>query len=304
MDVIRDLGGLHNFMQWDYGLASDSGGFQVFSLPCKVEEDGVLFSSPVDGSSHRLRPEDVMDIQYDLGSDIIMPLDCCMPHDVSFASQEKHMERTHRWLFRAMRHYAGKEKRKEGQALFPITQGGVSEVLRQRSSQEVLACGSIGYAIGGLSVGESREQRNAMLEISCAHLPVSSVRYLMGVGRPEDILEAISYGIDMFDCVMPTRNARNGMLFTTQGVVNIRNRKWKHDKGVLDAGLDNGVSRYYSRAYLRHLLLSHEPLGIYIASTHNLCFYAFLMERARQHIFSNTFEAWKEDMLCRLRVRC
>ena len=172
MDVLRDLGGLHNFMQWDYGLASDSGGFQVFSLPCKVEEDGVLFSSPVDGSAHRLRPEDVMDIQYDLGSDIIMPLDCCMPHDVSFSAQEKHMERTHRWLFRAMRHYEGKEKRKKGQALFPITQGGVSAELRQRSSQAVLACASIGYAIGGLSVGESRAQRNAMLEISCAHLPV------------------------------------------------------------------------------------------------------------------------------------
>ena len=306
LDVIEKAGGLHQFINWQRPLLTDSGGYQVFSLAGtrKIKEEGVTFQSHIDGSGHLFTPENVIDIQRSIGADIIMAFDECPPGGSDHKYAKKSMELTHRWLDRCFTQFnVTKEKFGYTQNLFPIVQGGTHKDLRKESCEYISSKNATGNAIGGLSVGEPEDVMYEICNYCCEHLPAEKPRYLMGVGTPWNILECISMGIDMFDCVMPTRNGRNAMLFTTKGVINIDNKKWESDFTPLDDGLDCEVSTYYSKAYLRHLMKSKEILGLSIASIHNLAFYMWLVGEARKHILSGNFLSWKNEMCERLKTR-
>ena len=300
LGLIEQAGGLHKFIGWQRPMLTDSGGYQVYSLGDnrKITEEGVIFKSHIDGSKHVFTPEGVMDIERTIGADIIMAFDECTPYPCEYEYAKKSMGLTHRWLQRCVKRVNETEgKYGYSQALFPIVQGSVYKDLRIQSAEFIAAQDQPGNAIGGLSVGEPHEMMYEMTEVVCGILPGDKPRYLMGVGTPENILECIALGIDMFDCVMPTRNARNGMLFTTQGIINIRNEKWKDDLSPIDPELGDYVSTFYSKAYLRHLIISKEILGAQIASIHNLAFYLWLVKQARQQILAGTFNTWKNRMV-------
>jgi len=305
-DIIKEAGGLHRFMSWDMPVLTDSGGYQVFSLAenRKLTEEGAIFRSHIDGSKHTFTAENVIDIQRIIGADIIMAFDECAPHPCDHAYALKSMELTHRWLDRCVKHF-GETAPLYGydQMLFPIVQGSVYSDLRRASAEKIASMDMPGNAIGGLSVGEPAEEMYEMIEVVNEILPVDRPRYLMGVGTPANILEAIARGIDMFDCVMPTRNGRNGMLFTSEGTVNIRNRKWKDDFSPIDATGFSEVSRTYSKAYLHHLIISGEMLGAQIASIHNLAFYLSLVTEAREKIREGNFGKWKDETVRKLSER-
>ena len=306
LDVIEKAGGLHQFINWKKPILTDSGGYQVFSLAGtrKIKEEGVTFQSHIDGSKHLFTPEKVMDIQRSIGADIIMAFDECPPGGSDHKYAKKSMELTHRWLDRCFDQFAAtKDKYNYTQNLFPIVQGGTFKELRKQSCEYIAPKNATGNAIGGLSVGEPENVMYEICDWCCDHLPVNKPRYLMGVGTPWNILECISLGIDMFDCVMPTRNGRNAMLFTTKGVINIDNKKWEHDFSPLDDGLDCEVSNYYSKAYLRHLMKSKEFLGFTIASVHNLAFYLWLVGEARNKIMDGSFAAWKNEITERFKTK-
>lgn len=299
LDVIEKAGGLHRFMNWDKPILTDSGGYQVYSLAenRKISENGVTFSSHIDGSKHTFTPESVIDIQGSIGADIVMAFDECTPYPCDYAYAKKSMDLTHRWLGRCCSHFDDNTAPYGvGQSLFPIVQGSVYKDLRIQSAETIASYGRDGNAIGGLSVGEPADIMYEMTEIVCGVLPEDRPRYLMGVGTPANILECIALGIDMFDCVMPTRNARNGMLFTTEGIINIRNEKWKYDYSPLDPNLSGYVSTHYTRSYLRHLILSKEILGAQIASLQNLSLYLWLIKQARIEIEKGNFANWKNRM--------
>lgn len=304
--VLEKAGGLHKFMNWNLPVLTDSGGFQVYSLAArrKITEEGVHFKSHIDGAHHFFTPERVMEIQRFIGADIIMAFDECPPIPSGYGYVKDSTARTHRWLARC-KEYLDKHPEKYGyrQSLFPIVQGGIYPDLREESAKTVADFGADGNAIGGLSVGETVEQMYEMTDLVTDLLPRDKPRYLMGVGTPANILEGISLGIDMFDCVMPTRNARNGMLFTWKGIINIRNKKWAEDFSPLDPDGTSFVDSCYSRAYVRHLFVSGEYLGKQIASIHNLAFYLDLVFKARQHIFSGDFSQWKRSVLVDLSKR-
>ncbi|MGH2553629.1 MAG: tRNA guanosine(34) transglycosylase Tgt [Chitinophagaceae bacterium] len=303
LDVLESAGGLHRFMHWDKPILTDSGGYQVFSLSGtrKIKEEGVTFQSHIDGSKHLFTPENVMDIQRSIGGDIIMAFDECPPGGSDHKYAKKSMEMTHRWLDRCCTQFnATASKYGYTQNLFPIVQGGTYKDLRKQSCEYVISKGATGNAIGGLSVGEPEEVMYEICNWCCEHLPAERPRYMMGVGTPWNILECIGMGIDMFDCVMPTRNGRNAMLFTTNGIINIDNKKWEKDFSPLDEGIDCEVSHYYSKAYLRHLMKAKELLGYTIASIHNLAFYRWLTGMARKHIETGDFPGWKKDILPQL----
>ncbi len=306
LEVIENAGGLHQFMNWKKPILTDSGGYQVFSLAGtrKIKEEGVTFQSHIDGSSHLFTPEKVMDIQRIIGADIIMAFDECPPGGSDHKYAKKSMELTHRWLDRCFdRFNSTKDKYGFTQNLFPIVQGGTHKDLRKESCEYIASKEASGNAIGGLSVGEPEAVMYEICSFCCDNLPASKPRYLMGVGTPWNILECISMGIDMFDCVMPTRNGRNAMLFTTKGVINIDNKKWEHDFSPLDDGLESELSNYYSKSYLRHLIKSKELLGLTIASIHNLAFYLWLVTEARTQIINNNFMNWKKEMVEVLKTR-
>lgn len=299
LDVLEKAGGLHKFNGWSQPILTDSGGYQVFSLAenRKLTEEGAIFKSHIDGSKHVFSPERVMDIQRVIGADIIMAFDECPPYPCDFAYARKSMELTHRWLQRCITRFDATEgKYGYSQSLFPIVQGSVFPDLRKQSAEFIASCEREGNAIGGLSVGEPVEDMYAMTEMVTDILPKDKPRYLMGVGTPANILEAIALGVDMFDCVMPTRNARNGMLFTSEGIINIRNEKWKDDFSPIDPYIQSYVSTFYSKAYLRHLTISKEILAAQIASIHNLSFYLWLVGQAREKIKSGEFASWKNLM--------
>lgn len=299
MAVLGGAGGLHKFNGWKRALLTDSGGYQVYSLggSRKITEEGVLFTSHIDGSRHTFTPENVIDTQRTIGADIIMAFDECTPWPCEYAYASQSMDRTHRWLTRCIERMNTTEPRyAHEQALFPIVQGSTFPDLRERSAEFIASQNQPGNAIGGLSVGEPDDEVYAMTELVCGILPRDKPRYLMGVGTPGNILECIALGIDMFDCVMPTRNARNGMLFTSEGIINIRNEKWKEDFSLIDPLL-GGVSAFHSKAYLRHLVISKEILGAQVASIHNLTFYLWLVKTAREKIASGTFASWKQEMV-------
>jgi len=298
--VLEAAGGLHRFMGWDRAILTDSGGYQVFSLAGnrKIKEEGVTFRSHIDGSKHLFSPEASMDIQRSIGSDIVMAFDECPPYPCDLAYARTSMELTHRWLDRCIARLAETEpKYGHAQALFPIVQGSVYPELRAQSAHEVAARGAVGNAIGGLSVGEPAEDMYAMAELVCGILPEDRPRYLMGVGTPVNILENIALGVDMFDCVMPTRNARHGVLFTWEGVIQIKNKQWENDHSPLDPLGTSPVDRAYSRAYVRHLMHTGEYLALYICSVHNLTFYLELVRQARAHILAGDFRDWKERVI-------
>ncbi len=306
LDILEKAGGLHKFNGWDLPILTDSGGYQVYSLSGtrKIKEEGVTFKSHVDGSTHMFSPEYVMDIQRKIGADIIMAFDECTPYPCDYEYARKSMEMTHRWLNRCINRFDATEGiYGYEQTLFPIVQGSTYKDLRKQSAEAIAETNQKGNAIGGLSVGEPAEMMYEMTELVCDILPADKPRYLMGVGTPANILECIALGVDMFDCVMPTRNARNGMLFTTEGIINIRNKKWEDDFSVIDPGLSGYVDTFYSKAYLRHLMISKEILGAQIASIHNLAFYLWLVENARKEIISGTFFEWKEKMVGKLMQR-
>ncbi|MBR9999851.1 MAG: tRNA guanosine(34) transglycosylase Tgt [Cyclobacteriaceae bacterium] len=299
MEILELAGGLHTFMHWDKPILTDSGGYQVYSLADnrKITEDGVSFSSHIDGSKHFFSPENVIDIQRRIGADIIMAFDECTPFPCDYDYARSSMELTHRWLKRCQQRFENtSDLYVSRQALFPIVQGSVYPDLRKQSAETIAGFEMDGNAIGGLSVGEPADIMYEITEQVCDVLPAGKPRYLMGVGTPENILECIALGIDMFDCVMPTRNARNGMLFTTSGIINIRNEKWKNDFSPLDAQLEGYVSQHYSKAYLRHLVLSREILGAQIASLQNLSLYHWVVRQAREYITKGTFLSWKNQM--------
>ncbi|HTN17457.1 MAG TPA: tRNA guanosine(34) transglycosylase Tgt [Chitinophagaceae bacterium] len=305
-EILQQAGGLHRFMNWDKPILTDSGGYQVFSLSGKrkLTEEGALFQSHIDGSKHLFSPENVMDIQRKIGADIIMAFDECPPYPSDYTYAKKSMELTHRWLARCAQRLAETEcPYGYKQALFPIIQGSTYKDLRKISSEFIASMGCDGNAIGGLSVGEPEEMMYEMCALCCESLPQDKPRYLMGVGTPWNILENIALGVDMFDCVMPTRNGRNGMLFTTKGVINIRNKKWENDFSPIDEGLDCETSNYYTKAYLRHLFVSDELLALNIASIQNLSFYLHLVAEARLHIQKGDFKSWKDEMIPRLKTR-
>ncbi|MGN6645394.1 MAG: tRNA guanosine(34) transglycosylase Tgt, partial [Cytophaga sp.] len=300
LQIIEQAGGLHKFIGWNRSILTDSGGFQVYSLSGirKINEEGVKFKSHIDGSAHFFTPESVMDIQRTIGADIVMAFDECTPYPCEYEYARKSMEMTHRWLGRCVKRMADTEpKYGYKQHLFPIVQGSVYKDLRAKSAEVIAEAGCVGNAIGGLSVGEPAEDMYAMSELVCSILPKDKPRYLMGVGTPENLLENIALGIDMFDCVMPTRNARNGMLFTTNGIINIRNKKWENDFSPIDSGLDTYLNTYYTKAYLRHLVHNNEMLGAQIATIQNITFYLWLMREARKQIVDGTFREWKERMV-------
>jgi len=300
LPLIEKAGGLHKFISWDRPMLTDSGGYQVYSLGAnrKITEEGVIFKSHIDGSKHIFTPEGVMDIERTIGADIIMAFDECTPYPCEYEYARKSMEMTHRWLTRCVnRVNETSSKYDYEQALFPIVQGSVYKDLRIQSAEFIANQQQVGNAIGGLSVGEPHEIMYEMTHLVCSILPKDKPRYLMGVGTPENILECIALGIDMFDCVMPTRNARNGMLFTSQGIINIRNEKWKDDLSPLDPEVGGYVSKTYSKAYLRHLIISKEILGAQIASIHNLTFYLWLVREARLKIEAGHFTTWKNSMV-------
>lgn len=306
LDVLEKAGGLHKFNGWDRPILTDSGGYQVFSLSGtrKIQEDGVMFKSHIDGSKHHFTPENVMDIQRTIGADIIMAFDECTPYPCEYGYARNSMEMTHRWLDRCIDRFDSTEgKYGYSQTLFPIVQGSVYKDLRQKSAEFIASRGREGNAIGGLSVGEPAEMMYEMTELVTDILPKDKPRYLMGVGTPANILECIALGVDMFDCVMPTRNARNGMLFTSEGIINIRNEKWKDDFTPIDPTIGNYASTFYSKAYLRHLTISKEILAAQIASIHNLAFYLWLVGQAREHILAGDFAVWKDQMVKKVSTR-
>ncbi len=305
-DILEGAGGLHKFNGWHKPILTDSGGYQVFSLAAnrKITEDGALFQSHIDGSRHLFTPEKVMDIQRSIGADIIMAFDECPPYPSEYSYAQKSMELTHRWLDRCFARMADTpDKYGYTQNLFPIVQGGTYKDLRKASCDYISSKNAAGNAIGGLSVGEPADMMYEFTALCADNLPVDKPRYLMGVGTPWNILECIGLGIDMFDCVMPTRNGRNGMLFTTQGVINIKNKKWATDYSPVDELLPCHTSQYYSKAYLRHLFAAGEYLALQIASIHNLAFYLWLVGEARQQILNGTFAGWKTDMVERVQQR-
>ena len=306
MEVLEGAGGLHRFMNWNHPILTDSGGYQVYSLAAERElrEEGVAFRSHIDGSEHFLSPERAIDIQRRIGGDMIMAFDECTPYPCEKKDAERSMELTHRWLDRSMEAFSSSAPLYEHeQALFPIVQGGVHPDLRERSARKVASMDAPGNAIGGLSVGEPEEEMYRMTELTCDILPEDRPRYLMGVGTPANLLRSITLGVDMFDCVMPSRNARNGMLFTRSGIINIKNRKWRDDHSPLDPEGSSFVDQAYSKAYLRHLILSKELLGPMIATLHNLSFYVKLMEEARERIEKGGLRRWVEDLAPRLMER-
>ena len=305
-EVLEAAGGLHRFMGWDRPILTDSGGYQVFSLAAKrkIKEEGVMFQSHIDGSRHLFSPENVMDIQRSIGADIIMAFDECPPYPSEYAYARKSMELTHRWLDRCFQRLKDTpDKYGYTQNLFPIVQGSTFEDLRKASCEYIASKDAVGNAIGGLSVGEPEEEMYAFTELCCDILPVNKPRYLMGVGTPWNLLEGISRGVDMFDCVMPTRNGRNGMIFTTQGVINIRNKKWATDFSPIDPGLPAELSQYYTKAYLRHLFIADEILGLQLASIQNLSFYLWLVKEARKQILAGQFTSWKSTILPLIKER-
>lgn len=306
MDIIEKAGGLHKFNGWKRPILTDSGGFQVFSLSTnrKLKEEGAYFRSHIDGSKHLFTPEGVVDIQRSIGSDIMMALDECPPGDSDYQYAKKSLALTLRWLRRGWEHYKATDgKYGYSQAYFPIVQGCVYKDLRQESAKFVADLGADGNAIGGLAVGEPTEKMYEMIEIVNEILPKDKPRYLMGVGTPANILEAIERGVDMMDCVMPTRNGRNGMLFTKNGIMNMRNKKWADDFSPIEIDGASEVDRMYSRAYLRHLFVSQEILAMQIASIHNLAFYLWLVGEARSHILAGDFKAWKDETVVRVMQR-
>lgn len=306
LETLEKAGGLHGFNGWNKPILTDSGGFQVFSLSGmrKMKEEGVTFQSHIDGSRHIFTPENVIDTQRTIGADIMMAFDECTPGTAERQYAQQSMERTHRWLDRCMKQYHATEpKYGHHQALFPIVQGCVYPDLRRISAETVTQYDAEGYAIGGLAVGEPTDVMYDMIEVVNEILPTSKPRYLMGVGTPANIIEAISRGVDMFDCVMPTRNGRNGMLFTRNGIINIRNVKWKNNFSPIDPESDCYVDQQYSLAYLRHLLIADELLGLQIASTHNLAFYLWLVGEARKHILDDTFSTWAPMILEKIQRR-
>ncbi len=306
MDLLERAGGLHRFMNWNGPLLTDSGGYQVYSLGHrrKITEEGVTFRSHIDGSKHFFSPESAMDIQRTIGADIIMAFDECTPYPCDYRYAKRSMDMTHRWLKRCCDHFDSTEP-KYGfhQALLPIVQGSTYKDLRIQSAEKIASFNREANAIGGLSVGEPDEEMYAMTEVVCNILPHDKPRYLMGVGTPVNLLENIALGIDMFDCVMPTRNARHGLLFTWDGIINIKNKKWEDDFGPLDPKGTSYVDRTYSKAYLRHLFVAKELLGPQIASIHNLAFYLDLMDHARQHIAAGDFREWKDKVVPSLLYR-
>jgi queuine tRNA-ribosyltransferase len=304
--LLEKAGGLHKFNGWSKPILTDSGGYQVYSLSDnrKINDEGVTFKSHIDGSKHLFTPENVMDIQRSIGADIIMALDECTPYPCEYEYAKKSLVITHQWLQRCVKQLDSTQPRYGyDQTLFPIVQGSVYKDLRIQSAEFIAAQNQQGNAIGGLSVGEPHELMYEMTDVVCNILPADKPRYLMGVGTPENILECIALGVDMFDCVMPTRNARNGMLFTTQGIVNIRNEKWKDDLSPIDAELGGYASSFHSKAYLRHLIISKEILGAQIATIHNLTFYLWLVREARKQILNNTFAEWKKVMVKKVSAR-
>lgn len=306
MDIIEKAGGLHKFNGWKRPILTDSGGFQVFSLSAnrKLKEEGAYFRSHIDGSKHLFTPEGVVDIQRSIGSDIMMALDECPPGDSDYQYAKKSLALTLRWLRRGWDHYKATDgKYGYSQAYFPIVQGCVYKDLRQESAKFVADLGADGNAIGGLAVGEPTEKMYEMIEIVNEILPKDKPRYLMGVCTPANILEAIERGVDMMDCVMPTRNGRNGMLFTKNGIMNMRNKKWADDFSPIEIDGASEVDRMYSRAYLRHLFVSQEILAMQIASIHNLAFYLWLVGEARSHILAGDFKAWKDETVVRVMQR-
>jgi len=305
-EVLEAAGGLHKFMGWDRPILTDSGGYQVFSLASnrKIKPEGVVFQSHIDGSKHLFSPENVMDIQRSIGADIIMAFDECPPYPSEYDYVRKSMDLTHQWLDKCFNRLAETpDKYGYTQNLFPIVQGGIFEDLRKASCDYVSSKNAVGNAIGGLSVGEPEQQLYDFTALCCENLPVNKPRYLMGVGTPWNILEAIDLGVDMFDCVMPTRNGRNGMLFTTQGVINIKNKQWAKDFTPMDPGLPNEISQYYTKAYMRHLFVSDEILGLQLASIQNLSFYLWLVDQARQHIQLGDYSSWKKTMVAQISKR-
>src|SRR5476651_2740600 len=306
LNTIEQAGGLHRFNGWDGPILTDSGGYQVYSLTevRKIKEEGVTFRSHIDGSKHLFTPENVMDTQRTIGADIIMAFDECTPYPCEYLYAKKSIEMTHRWLKRCCERFDSTEpKYGYSQALFPIVQGSVYKDLRIKSAETIASFEREGNAIGGLSVGEPAEELYAMTEVVCDILPTDKPRYLMGVGTPVNLLENIALGIDMFDCVMPTRNGRNGMLFTRNGIINIKNEKWKNDFSAIDEESDLFADISYSKAYLRHLIHSGEMLGAQIATLHNLHFYLWLVKQAREKILTGEFYAWKNTMVKTLAQR-
>ena len=306
IEILEKAGGLHKFMNWDRNILTDSGGYQVYSLSAnrKIKEEGVKFRSHIDGGYHVFTPENVMEIQRNIGADIIMAFDECTPYPCDYNYAKRSMHMTHRWLDRCVNHLE-KIPFKYGfsQAFFPIVQGSVYKDLRQQSAEYIANTNAVGNAIGGLSVGEPAEEMYAMTDVVCAILPEDKPRYLMGVGTPINILENIALGIDMFDCVMPTRNARNGMLFTAHGTINIRNKKWTDDFSPIDEMAITWVDTEYSKAYLRHLFSVNELLGKQIATIHNLGFYMWLVREARKRILAGDFLSWKTMMVSQMDKR-
>jgi len=299
-DILEKAGGIHKFINWDRPILTDSGGYQVYSLSGnrKIKEEGVKFKSHIDGSTHFFSPEFSMDIQRSIGADIIMAFDECTPYPCEYSYAKNSMKMTHRWLHRCIAHLnKHPEKYNYKQSFFPIVQGSTYKDLRKRSAEFIANVGAEGNAIGGLSVGEPAEEMYEMTELVCNILPKDKPRYLMGVGTPINILENIALGVDMFDCVMPTRNARNGMLFTAHGSLNIKNKKWEDDFSSIDDMNITFVDTYYSKAYLRHLFASKEYLGKQIATIHNLGFYLWLVREARKHILAGDFNEWKNKMV-------
>jgi queuine tRNA-ribosyltransferase len=306
METMEAAGGLHRFMTWDRPILTDSGGFQVFSLAAnrKINEEGVMFQSHIDGSKHLFTPERVMDIERNIGADIMMAFDECPPAASEYNYALNSMHLTHRWLDRCFAQFnSTPDKWGHTQNLFPIVQGAVYHDLRKASCEYIASKEATGNAIGGLSVGEPEPVMYEICQLCCEHLPAQKPRYLMGVGTPWNILECIALGVDMFDCVMPTRNGRNAMLFTTKGVVNIDNKKWEKDFSPIDEGLNNEWSHYYSKAYVRHLFKAGELLGLTIASVQNLSFYLWLVTEARKHILAGDFLQWKTEMVPVLKTR-
>ena len=300
LDILREAGGLHQFNGWNKPILTDSGGYQVYSLAArrKIKEEGVTFQSHIDGSKHLFTPENVMDIQRTIGADIIMAFDECTPYPCEFQYARRSLDMTHRWLQRCCTHFdATKPHYGYAQALFPIVQGSIYPDLRRESAHFIAELGREGNAIGGLAVGEPAEEMYAMTELVCDILPADKPRYLMGVGTPVNILESIALGVDMFDCVMPSRNARHGMLFTPKGILHIRNKKWANDFSPVDENSTAPTSRFYSKAYLRHLFIAQEMLAAQIATIHNLAFYLWLVGEARRRIIAGDFISWKNSMV-------
>lgn len=306
LEVLEKAGGLHKFIGWDKPMLTDSGGYQVYSLAGtrKIKEEGVKFKSHIDGRALFFSPEVAIDIQRTIGADIIMAFDECTPYPCDYDYAKRSMHMTHRWLKRCCTHFdQGEGKYGYEQTLFPIVQGSVYPDLRKQSAEFIAGMDREANAIGGLSVGEPKEDMYGMTDVVTDILPVDRPRYLMGVGTPANILESIGLGIDMFDCVMPTRNARNGQIFTSEGIINLRNKKWEMDYSPLDPNGTSYVDHAYSKAYMRHLIHSNEYLGKQIASIHNLAFYLWLVKEARQHIIDGDFRAWKDMMVPKLENR-